>query len=97
MHLDELPTETFVLQAVHGRLPIPTPGVEQAGEHEGWGYVLMERLVGEPLSAACPRLSTEDRRYLAPRLGEALASLHAVETPPELDPASWPDFLAKQK
>ncbi|WP_370947566.1 phosphotransferase family protein [Amycolatopsis sp. cg5] len=97
VHLGELATETGVLQAVHGRLPIPTPGVEQAGEHEGWGYVLMERLPGQTLSAAWPRLSTEDRRSLAPRLGEALAALHTVEAPPGIGPASWPDFLAGQR
>ncbi|SDY83378.1 hygromycin-B 7''-O-kinase [Amycolatopsis xylanica] len=97
VHLGELPTESGVLRAVHGRLPIPTPAVESAGEHDGWGHVLMERLPGETLSAVWPRLSTEDRRSLAPRLGEALAALHAVEAPPGLGPASWPDFLAEQR
>src|SRR5262245_7319580 len=44
VYLDECETETSVLSAVTGRIPIPTPRVEAVGEHGGWSYVLMDYL-----------------------------------------------------
>jgi hypothetical protein len=49
--------EPEVLAAVQGKLPTPTPQVHSAGEHDGWGYVLMSRLPGVrwiPSGARCP-------------------------------------------
>ena len=83
-------TERRVLEAIEGRLPVPTPRLEHAGEFDGWGYLLMERLRGQPLTSAWPRASAQ-RRRLAAQLGEALAALHAISAP-ELDalgPADW--------
>lgn len=99
VHLDELPTERTMLEVLHGKLPIPTPGVERAGEQDGWGYVLMDRLPGETLKNAWPRLSTEDKARLAPELGEALAALHSLHDPrlDVLGPPNWADFLAEQR
>jgi hygromycin-B 7''-O-kinase len=91
--------EQRVLQAIQGRLPIPTPGVEHAGEFEGWSYLLIERLQGQPLTTAWEHLSAAQRHRLATQLGEALAALHAT-TAPELDalePADWKLFLAQQR
>ncbi|HEV7977970.1 aminoglycoside 3'-phosphotransferase/choline kinase family protein [Amycolatopsis sp.] len=95
----ELDIESSVLRAVHGRLPIPTPGVERAGGFEGWGYVVMERLAGETLKEVWPRLSTEDKQRLAPQLGAVMAALHAIEDPAldVLGPGDWAGFVAKQK
>ena len=45
--------EAEVLAAVQGKLPTPTPLVHAAGEHDGWGYVLMSRLPGVPLDTVC--------------------------------------------
>ncbi len=96
---DSYQVEHRVLEAIHQRLPIPTPGVEHAGEFEGWGYLLMERLGGQPLTTAWPHLSAAQRQRLAGQLGEALAALHAITTP-ELDalgPPDWDEFLAQQR
>jgi hygromycin-B 7''-O-kinase len=41
--------EAELLAALAGQLPVPTPHVHAAGEHDGWGYVLMSRLPGVPL------------------------------------------------
>jgi hygromycin-B 7''-O-kinase len=41
--------EAEVLTAVQGKLPTATPQVHAAGEHDGWGYVLMSRMPGVPL------------------------------------------------
>jgi hygromycin-B 7''-O-kinase len=91
--------EHHVLQAIHRQLPIPTPGVEHAGELEGWGYIVMERLHGQPLTTAWPHVPAAQRHRLATQLGEALAALHAI-TAPELDalgPPDWQLFLAQQR
>jgi hygromycin-B 7''-O-kinase len=96
---DSYDVERRVLQVIHGRLPIPTPGVEHAGEVEGWGYLLMERLGGQPLTTAWPQVPVTLRHRLAAQLGEALAALHSISTP-ELDalgPPHWDLFLAQQR
>jgi Phosphotransferase enzyme family len=49
--------ERRVLQTIQGRLPIPTPGVEHAGKFEGWNYLLIERLQGQPVTTAWEHLS----------------------------------------
>ncbi|MGY6655196.1 phosphotransferase [Amycolatopsis sp. TRM77291] len=99
VHLDELPTERTMLEVLHGKLPIPTPAVHDVGERDGWGYVLMERLRGETLKDAWPKLSTEDKHRLAPELGEALAALHSLRDPrlDVLEPPDWAAFVAGQR
>lgn len=96
---DSYEVERRVLQAIQGRLPIRTPGVEHAGEFGGWSYLLMERLRGQALTEVWAHLSAPQRHRLATQLGEALAALHAI-TAPELDdlaPADWERFLAEQR
>jgi hygromycin-B 7''-O-kinase len=99
VHLGELRIERTMLEALHGRLPIPTPRVVEAGERDGWGYVLMERLPGVTLKEVWPQLSTEDKAALAPRLGEALAALHSLDDPAlaVLGPDDWRAFLTRQR
>lgn len=96
VHLGELDTEAGVLRPLHGLLPIPTPHLDRTGEVDGWGYVLMSRLVGESLSSVWPRLTGEDKNALAQRLGEALAALHRTPAP-DLGPADWSEFIANQR
>jgi hygromycin-B 7''-O-kinase len=91
--------EHRVLQAVEGRLPTPTPGVQHAGELDGWGYVLMDRLHGTSLAAAWPRIGQRGRARLAAQLGETLAALHAVASPvlTWLGPPDWDRFVLQQR
>lgn len=94
----ELDVEAPLLEALHGHLPIPTPRVGATGDHDGWGYVLMERLRGASLAVTWPRIPAPDRERLASQLGEALAALHALR-PPVLDklgPPDWDDFMRAQ-
>ncbi|MFG1641258.1 phosphotransferase family protein [Amycolatopsis sp. NPDC049252] len=96
LYRDEITTERTMLEVLHGTLP--TPRLERTGERDGWGHLLMARLPGRALKEAWPSLSTEDRRRLAPELGELLARLHAVEDPrlDVLAPKDWPEFVAAQ-
>lgn len=95
----EYRVEAKVLAAVHGRLPVPTPRVHVAGEHDGWGYVLMSRLPGVPLDTVWDQVSAGDRDRLAGQLGELLAALHQLPPPAIRDwwPADWPAFVARQR
>lgn len=97
LHLAESTTERTVLEVLHGTLP--TPAVKDAGERDGWGWLLMERLPGRTLAETWPELSTEDRGRLVRELGELLAALHAVDDPrlAVLDPADWAEFVAAQR
>ncbi|MFJ6676462.1 phosphotransferase family protein [Actinosynnema sp. NPDC091369] len=96
VHLDEVATERDVLEAVQGRLPVPTPGLHAAGEFGGWGYVLMERLRGASLKDVWPSLGPDARQDVSRQVGEALAALHAI-TPPSLGPADWAGFVRAQR
>jgi hygromycin-B 7''-O-kinase len=96
--LDSCRVETGVLAAVEGKLPTPTPRVRAAGEHDGWGYVLMSRMAGVPLRAVWKQISAKERNHLAVRLGETIAALHQVPPPPIENwwPDDWPAFVARQ-
>jgi hygromycin-B 7''-O-kinase len=90
--------EAGVLTAVQGKLPVPAPRVLAAGEHDGWGYVLMSRLPGVALDTVRDRVSAGDRDVLASQLGEAVAVLHRLPAParhPDREPvaAIGPDRL----
>ena len=96
VYLEERPVEAGVLSAVHGRLPIPTPGVHRTGDFEGWGYVLMDRMPGRPLIETWDEV---DRDRLADRLGETIAALREIP-PPEIDewwPEDWAEFVEEQR
>ena len=91
--------EAQMLAAVAAQLPTPTPQVHAAGEHDGWGYVLMSRLPGVPLDIAWGRVSAQDRDRLAAQLGQTIAALHQMPPPVIKDwwPADWPSFVSQQR
>ncbi len=95
----ERETEVSGLSVVAGRLPLPTPRVEQVGEQSGWGYVLMERLHGESLATAWPRIGEAARERLLAALGEALAAMHAIRHPllEAMGPPDWGAFVSEQR
>lgn len=99
MSLAKCRVETGVLAAVEGKLPTPTPQVRAAGEHDGWGYVLMSRLSGVPLDIAWNRIPPRERYHLADHLGETIAAMHQVP-PPAIEnwrPDDWAAFVAAQR
>lgn len=91
--------EPQVLSALAGQLPIATPQVRAAGEHDGWGYVVMTRLPGVPLDMVWDEISAPDRDRLADDLGCMLAELHRRPAPAIRDwwPADWPQFAAARR
>lgn len=88
--------EAGVLTAVQGQLPVATPRVRDVGERNGWGYLLMSRLEGQPLDQVWSRSTDADRDRLAGQVGEAIRALHALPAPLLL-PGDWPAFVAAQR
>jgi hygromycin-B 7''-O-kinase len=89
--------EGRVLSYLRGRLPVPTPQVQDFGPYEnGWQYVLMSRLPGVNLAQVWGQVPRAHRERLATEIGEALAVLHALDPAPlddVLGPENWGTFL----
>jgi len=97
--VSEYLVEAGVLAAVEGRLPVPTPRVHEAGERQGWGYVVMDRLDGTVLHEMWPTAGRAEKVRLAGQMGEILAALHALPVP-AIDPwwpADWDTFVDEQR
>ena len=95
---DHFEFECAMLARVGGRLQVPTPVLQQTGEREGWPWLLMSQLAGEPLTAAWPALDESAKCALLSNLGALAAEVHTLpvgdmarHAPP------WPDFLAAQR
>jgi hygromycin-B 7''-O-kinase len=88
VHRAECALESGVLQAIEGKLSVPTPKVHQTGELDGWAYLLMSRLHGRQIGELTSQLGEQ--------LGEALAQLHSIETDAG-DRRDWTAFMADQQ
>lgn len=98
LYAQECEREAAVLEATRGRLSIPTPGVQAKGVVADWAYLLMDRLRGQSLAEAWPRIAHGERLLLATRLGEALAALHSLPVPAHASlHVDWPAFLSQQR
>jgi hygromycin-B 7''-O-kinase len=97
-HPAEAEREAAFLATLDAKLPIPTPKLFALGALDGWQYVLMSRLRGEPLVTVIPRLSRADLRRLSTKLGEALRTLHALRDE-RLEPSrvEWRTFIQQQR
>lgn len=92
-------SEARVLKALDGvSLPVVFPQFRAAGEHEGWGYVAMSRLLGQSLQAVWDTLDEENRCELLTQIGTLMAAVHAlpVKILPALDPP-WELFWDHQR
>jgi hygromycin-B 7''-O-kinase len=59
---------------------ILVPQLEHVGKLNGWLYVVMSRLEGEPIGEVWPRSSPSDRVSLALQMGETMARLNELST-----------------
>ncbi|MFD4640676.1 phosphotransferase family protein [Lentzea sp. NPDC058436] len=86
---DEVAVEVAVMEAVHGRLPVPTPRLHDTGLLDDWAYVLMSRLRGDE-----PRVPDVE---VSAQVGDMLKALHAIAPPEVLGPRDWAAFVGEQR
>ena len=91
--------EARVLAFVDGRLPVPTPQVVATGEWDGGSYLLMTQLRGRRLVDVWPQLAATERDGLCQCIGEAVATMHALDSQPlaDLPPPHWAEFIPAQR
>ena len=95
---DHFAFECAMLERVGGRLQVPTPLLLKAGERDGWPWLLMSQLAGEPLTAVWPGLTEAQKCALLSELGALAAEVHALPVGDMARHAPrWSDFLAAQR
>lgn len=79
------------------RLDIAIPALVAEGQHQGWPWLVMTRVDGEPLQAVWPSLGVDDRVAIVRDVGALVAAVQRVPVGPlaALEPR-WPAFLAAQ-
>ena len=95
---DHFEFERAMLERLHGRLRLPTPRLLGSGEREGWPFIVMTQLAGEPLTGSWPTMPEAQRLELLRTLGALAAEVHALPVGDlaALAPA-WPDFITRQR
>ena len=95
---DHFEFERAMLDRLHGRLRVPTPQLLGRGEHDGWPWLVMTQMRGEPLTASWPAMGEAERCALLHELGALAREVHAlpVGTLAALAPR-WDDFVARQR
>ncbi len=99
---DHFEFERAMLQRLHaprpGRLRVPTPELLAEGERDGWPYLVMTQMAGEPLTSTWPVMNEAERCALLHELGALAAEVHAlpVGEVAALAPR-WDDFIARQR
>lgn len=96
---DHFEFEHAMLQLLHGRLRVPTPQLLQSGERDGWPFLLMTQMAGEPLTATWPRMSEAERCALLHELGVLAAAVHTLPVGAAAAAAAprWPEFITTQR
>lgn len=85
------------LARLDGALPAPTPRLLAQGEQDGWAWVRMSRLRGQPAADCWDDLSLAAKLSLSSQLGELLSALHSLSLPPALALEPWPGFVSAQR
>ncbi|MBD3348144.1 MAG: phosphotransferase [Candidatus Eisenbacteria bacterium] len=89
--------ERLVAQVVHGRVGLATPEVTAKGEIDGWDYLIMTRLKGEPLEHIWSDLADDVLRRVMREVGAFIGSLREVSLD-GLEPlaSDWEEFVLRK-
>ena len=95
---DPFAFERAALARLGGRLCVPTPQLVATGARDGWPYLVMTQLSGEPLTAVWPTLAEAAKCALLASLGTLAAEVHALPVG-ELAALAprWDDFVIAQR
>ena len=94
---DDAPKETLLLRALAAQTDFNVPRIRAQGVLEGWPYLALSRLPGEPLETLWGRLSPAEKEQIAASLGRLMAALHRTPTAGlEALHVDWAAFLAQQ-
>ena len=95
---DHFEFEAAALQALSGRLSLPTPRFLARGEYQGWPYLLMSQLQGQTLTRVWPELDAKRQCELLSSLGALAAQVHALSVGALSSFApDWGDFVVAQR
>lgn len=97
-HRHQWQSERYGLLRFANQLPISIPELVAEGERpDGWTYLIMSRVGGEPLSQRWPAYDDTLKVSMLEQIGRLMARAHAVAPgdPRGLAPA-WGDFLKTQ-
>ena len=95
---DHFEFECAALARLGGRLPVRTPELLATGAHDGWPWLLMTQLAGEPLTTVWPGLPEAQKCALLSELGALAAQAHALPVGELSGHAPrWADFIATQR
>ncbi len=95
---DHFEYERAMLQRVGGQLQVPTPLLLKSGELQGWPWLLMTQLQGQPLTAVWPTLIEAQKCELLQTLGALAAEVHSLPLGDMAQHApAWRDFIAGQR
>jgi len=92
-------SERLVLRKLSQRddLPMPVPLLVAEGEIENWPYIIMTAVEGVPLCEVWKSMNMSDRKHIAVRCGEFMASIHLTDTEGlEEIAVDWPEFVDNQ-
>jgi len=97
-HRDLFENEEACLALVQGRLPVASPELVTAGEIEGWSYLVMTRLPGQPLSEVRGQIDRTDFLAIAREVGALAQACHALPVPQSFRPfKEWSEFIDEQR
>lgn len=75
---DHFAFEQAALARLGGRLRVPTPELLASGERDGWPFLVMTQLAGEPLTEVWPTLDEGQRCQMLASLGSLAAQVHSL-------------------
>lgn len=95
---DHFEFEREALSRLHGLLGVPTPRLVDAGQRDGWPYLVMTQLAGASLLDTWPTLDETHKCSALLAIGKLAAEVHAL-APGSLCALApdWPVFLENQR
>ncbi len=95
---DHFEYESAMLELVYGRLSLPTPEKLAVGERDGWPFLVISQLSGEPLTETWVKMNEAERCAVLGEIGDLTKQVHALPVA-ALEPVSlrWHEFIASQR